>query len=54
MGTPIAPFERQFRDFGEAIANGRAPLSSGEDGYRALEVVQSIYRSCKDGCAVRL
>jgi predicted dehydrogenase len=25
MGTPIAPFERQFRDFGEAISSGRAP-----------------------------
>ncbi|MGD0437322.1 MAG: Gfo/Idh/MocA family oxidoreductase [Bryobacteraceae bacterium] len=54
MGTPIAPFERQFRDFGEAISSGRAPCSSGQDGYRALEVVLSIYQSCRTGCVVRL
>ena len=49
MAIPLEPFERQFRDFGEAIVQGRKPLVSGEEGYRALEVVDAIYRSCRTG-----
>jgi UDP-N-acetyl-2-amino-2-deoxyglucuronate dehydrogenase len=49
MAISLAPFERQFLDFGEAIRTGRQPCSSGEDGYRALEVVMSIYQSCREG-----
>ena len=47
MAISLAPFERQFRDFAEAIEQRRTPLSAGEDGYRALEVVISIYNSCR-------
>jgi len=54
MAISLAPFERQFRDFGDAIRTGRKPVSSGEDGYRALELVMSVYRSCREGCLVRL
>jgi UDP-N-acetyl-2-amino-2-deoxyglucuronate dehydrogenase len=49
MAISLAPFERQFRDFGEAIAEGREPLVSGEEGYRALELVDAVYRSCRTG-----
>src|SRR5580698_1518939 len=54
MATALAPFERQFIDFGESIRSGRKPLSSGADGYRALEVVTAIYDSCRRGTVVRL
>ena len=54
MAISLAPFERQFLDFGEAIHTGRKPLSSGEDGYRALQAVVSIYQSCRKGTPVRL
>jgi len=54
LAISLAPFERQFRDFGEAIQSRRAPLCSGEDGYRALEVVVGIYRSCREGRVVEL
>jgi predicted dehydrogenase len=54
MAISLAPFERQFRDFGEAIRTGRKPLSSGEDGYRALELVVSIYNSCRSGQRVAI
>src|SRR5579864_180302 len=54
MAISLAPFERQFLDFGEAIRTGRKPLSSGEDGYRALQAVVSIYESCRKGSVVRL
>lgn len=54
MAISLAPFERQFRDFGEAIEQGRKPLSSGEDGYRALQVVISVYNSCRRGEKITL
>jgi len=52
MAISLAPFERQFLDFGEAIRTGRPPLVSGEEGYRALEVVTAVYESCRSGSAV--
>jgi predicted dehydrogenase len=54
MAISLAPFERQFLDFGEAIGKGSKPVSAGEDGYKALEVVLSVYESCRKGCVVRL
>lgn len=48
MAIPLTPFERQFLDFGEACKAGREPMISGEEGLRALEVVTSIYRSCRE------
>jgi UDP-N-acetyl-2-amino-2-deoxyglucuronate dehydrogenase len=54
MAISLTPFERQFTDFGEAIRTGRAPLVSGEEGYRALELVLSVYRSCREGQKVIL
>ncbi|HTC90929.1 MAG TPA: Gfo/Idh/MocA family oxidoreductase, partial [Bryobacteraceae bacterium] len=54
MASALAPFERQFIDFGESIRTGRKPLSSGADGYRALEVVTAIYQSCREGSVVKL
>jgi predicted dehydrogenase len=54
MAISLAPFERQFLDFGDAIRTGRKPLSSGEDGYRALQAVVGIYESCRKGSPVRL
>jgi predicted dehydrogenase len=49
MAISLEPFERQFRDFGDAIAQGRSPLVSGEEGYQALEIVDAVYRSCRTG-----
>lgn len=48
MAIPLKPFERQFQDFADAIENKRKPLTAGEDGYRALELVISIYKSCRE------
>ena len=49
MAISLEPFERQFRDFGEAIEKGRKPLVAGEEGYQALELVDAVYRSCRSG-----
>ena len=54
MAISLAPFERQFLDFGEACREGRAPACSGVDGYRALQLVRSIYTSCAEGKKGRL
>jgi predicted dehydrogenase len=54
MAISLTPFERQFRDFGEAIAEGRQPRVSGEEGYQALELVDAVYRSCRTGEKVTL
>jgi predicted dehydrogenase len=54
MAISLEPFERQFRDFGEAIEKGRKPLVAGEEGLQALEIVDAVYRSCRSGDKVRL
>jgi len=54
MAISLAPFERQLADFGEACKAGRAPASSGIEGYRALQLVRSIYTSCAEGRKVKI
>ena len=54
MAISVEPFERQFLDFADAIANRRKPLVGGEEGYQALELVDAVYRSCRSGEKVRL
>lgn len=41
-------------DFIGAIREGRPPAVTAEDGLRALEVVEAIYKSAESGAAVRL
>lgn len=54
LAISTIPFERQFLDFGEACRTGCKPLVSGEEGYRAVELVTSIYASCSRGERVTL
>jgi UDP-N-acetyl-2-amino-2-deoxyglucuronate dehydrogenase len=54
MAISLTPFERQLADFGEACRTGRMPASSGVDGYRALQLVRSIYTSCAEGRKVQI
>jgi UDP-N-acetyl-2-amino-2-deoxyglucuronate dehydrogenase len=54
MAIPLEPFERQFEDFADAIRTGRRPLVDGVEGYKALEVVLGVYRSCREGKPVTL
>jgi predicted dehydrogenase len=54
MAISLTPFERQLTDFGEACETGRPPASSGVDGYRALQLVKSIYTSCAEGRKVQI
>ena len=52
MAISVESFERQFADFADAIRTRREPLVSGEEGYRALALVDAIYRSCRTARAV--
>lgn len=54
MAISLVPFERAFRNFGEAITAHKAPLISGEEGLRALDLVQSIYTSARENRIVLL
>jgi UDP-N-acetyl-2-amino-2-deoxyglucuronate dehydrogenase len=54
MAISVVPFERQFTDFAEACINSRSPACSGLDGFRALQLVQSIYQSCREGGVVKI
>jgi UDP-N-acetyl-2-amino-2-deoxyglucuronate dehydrogenase len=54
MAISTVPFERQLSDFGEACKAGRMPACSGVEGYKALELVRSIYLSCFEGQKVRI
>jgi UDP-N-acetyl-2-amino-2-deoxyglucuronate dehydrogenase len=54
MAISLEPFERQFRDFGDAITQGRKPQVGGEEGLQALELVDAIYRSCRTGDKVKV
>jgi len=47
MAISLTPFERQFRDYEDAVRHKREPLISGESGYEALEVVERIYNACR-------
>jgi predicted dehydrogenase len=48
MAISLTSFERQFEDFADAIRSHRQPAVNGEDGYRALELVLGVYRSCRE------
>ena len=54
MAISTVPFERQLAEFGDACKAGREPACSGVDGYKALELVRSIYDSCAEGRKVQI
>ena len=37
--------KNQVEDFAESIINNREPKVKGEDGLKALQVIQAIYKS---------
>ncbi len=54
MAISLTPFERQFQDFAASIRSHRKPLVAGEEGLAALELVEAVYRSCRQGLPVEL
>jgi UDP-N-acetyl-2-amino-2-deoxyglucuronate dehydrogenase len=54
MNISVTTFERQFADFAEAIQSGREPVSNGEQGYRALQLVLAVYQACRQSGTVQV
>jgi predicted dehydrogenase len=43
-----------FLDFAVACNTGTKPRCSGDDGYRALQLVTCIYESCRQRSSIKL
>ncbi len=54
MAISLTSFERQFKDFADAILTGREPMVDGVEGYRALALVMAVYESCREHRWVQL
>ena len=54
MAIPIENLKRGFADFARAVEQGTDPLITGEEGYRALQIVLGVYESAREGRPVRL
>ena len=47
-------FRRMWADYAAAIVEGTTPRVTGEDGLRAVEIIEAAYRAQASGCAVHL
>jgi UDP-N-acetyl-2-amino-2-deoxyglucuronate dehydrogenase len=54
MAISLVSLEQQLLDFGDACTARRTPSCSGLDGFRALQLVQAIYTSCREGRKVEI
>jgi predicted dehydrogenase len=45
-------WKSEWEEMTRAIAERRAPIGNGEDGLRAMEIVQAVYQASKTGSAV--
>lgn len=54
MAISLLTIERQLLGFGEACKTGRPPACTGMDGFKALELVKSIYASCVEARKVEI
>ncbi len=51
---PGQAWTAEWLDFTGAIARGRPPLTTSQDGYQAARLVDAVYASSRDGGPVRL
>lgn len=53
MDITVAGHTALYRDFVQAISEGRSPLVDGKEGRKSVAVVEGIYRSAESGETVR-
>lgn len=53
-GARLDLFRRQHEDFVHALAEGRAPRVTGQEGLNALELVLAVYESARSGTTIEL
>ena len=51
--TPADRNQAMIEEFVDAIRQGRSPAVTGEDGYKALEIVLAAYQSAEAGEPVK-
>lgn len=51
---PVPAFGLMLQHFVDAIQAGQIPVTTGEDGYRSIEISQAAYLSARDGERVQL
>jgi len=51
---PEKPFDSMWRHFAHCVESGDAPLTSGQEGRRSLELVLAIDQAARTGAPVRL
>ena len=47
-------WHEEWIEFVSAIKENREPLGNGSDGVKALELAHAIYKSAREGCAIRI
>jgi predicted dehydrogenase len=52
--TALITFEEELRDFLLVLQGGKTNLANGFDGFRAVEIANAVYRSTREGAAIRL
>jgi len=51
---PVPAFGLMLQHFVDSIQAGKRPVTTGEDGYRSIEISQAAYVSARSGERVRL
>ncbi|MEW6607763.1 MAG: Gfo/Idh/MocA family oxidoreductase [bacterium] len=44
----------EWEDFTGAVTENRQPLGNGYDGLKAMELIDAVYKSSKQGCVIKL
>lgn len=47
-------WEQEWEEFVRAIEENREPLGNGYDGLKAMELIDSLYKSSRKGCIIKL
>lgn len=49
INEPVPAFALMLQNFADSIAGKTAPRTTGEDGYRSIEICQAAYASAREG-----
>ena len=54
ISTMLTSFQNEIDHFLDCIMNGREPVITVDDAYRALVIIDSAYRSIKEGRPIKI
>jgi predicted dehydrogenase len=47
-------WKNEWLEFTKAVTTRKEPLGNGEDGYRAIQIVNAVYKASKTGRTIDL